>query len=89
MQDLKELFGLWPSIRSMADAIGEKPNTVSRWHQRMRIPESAWQKVIAGAAFSGHLISANDLMRLNRPTKKRGAGSPKHKYSPNYEGSAV
>lgn len=72
--DISDIFGLWPSIREMASELAEKPDTVGRWRKRRRIPESAWPAVIAKgqARTSTHKISADVLLRLNAPAKRRG-----------------
>lgn len=72
MQALQDIFALWPSIREMADALNEKSDTVLRWRIRGRIPEDAWPRLIEQAAFRDITVTANDLMTLNAPMKKRG-----------------
>lgn len=72
MQALQDIFALWPSIREMADALNEKSDTVLRWRIRGRIPEDAWPKLIEEATSRHIQITANDLLTLNRPMKRRG-----------------
>jgi hypothetical protein len=56
----------------MAIDIGEPYDTVRRWRSRGRIPERAWSKIIEKAARREHLITASNLLALNREPKRRG-----------------
>jgi hypothetical protein len=72
MQDIQDIFAIWPSINDMAAALDEKPDTVLRWKYRGRIPESAWSNLIAKAAQRERLITAGELLALNAPMQRRG-----------------
>jgi hypothetical protein len=77
MQQLQDIFAIWPSISAMADDLDEKPDTVFRWKKRGRIPETAWAKVIEKAAKREQLVTASQLLRFNAPMGQRG--QPAHK----------
>ncbi len=77
MQATRDIFGIWPDINSMADEIGEKPDTVYRWDRKRRIPEPSWQAVIEGAKKRSVDLTASDILAFNAPMKQRGR--PAHK----------
>jgi len=62
----------------MAFEVGEKRNTLVRWRTRGRIPEHAWDAIIAAAKERGQKLSAAQILALNAPMKPRGAASPLH-----------
>ncbi len=72
--DLFQKFDPTPSkaVTEMAAAVGEKRDTVYRWLKAGRIPETSWEPVIDAAARRGVEIDAATLIRLNRPSKRRG-----------------
>lgn len=72
MQAIEDIFGIWPSIKAMADDLGQLEDTVYRWKQRGRIPEDVWPMVIEKAAARETLVTASQIMRLNAPILKRG-----------------
>lgn len=73
MQALRDIFTkVWPNARVMATEIGEEYDTVRRWRSRARIPERAWSKIIEKAARREHLITAANLLDINREPKRRG-----------------
>jgi hypothetical protein len=72
MQELDDIFRIWPSIKDMADDINQLPDTVSRWKLRRRIPEDAWPKIIERAAAREQLVTASQIMKLNAPILRRG-----------------
>ncbi len=74
-----DIFGIWPTVRDMADATGDKANTVSKWKAKGRIPEDAWERVIAAAARAGRCITAQNIFDFNGPLKTRGAGAPNYR----------
>lgn len=82
MRRLNDVFAIWHSKVEMADDLGEKPSTVSKWLRRRRIPDSAWPILIKKAAERGAAVTADDLMRLNAKSKPRGGGSPLHPNHP-------
>lgn len=55
----------------MAQDIGEDYGTVRKWFQRRRIPERAWPAIIRKSAETDHPVTAEDLLALNQPRKKR------------------
>lgn len=65
MQELRDIFTIWPSLKAMADDLDEKYDTVKRWRNRARIPDRAWPKIIEKAARREHLITAAELLELN------------------------
>lgn len=72
MQVIQDIFGIWPSLRQMAGDIGEIEDTVYRWKRSGRIPERVWPLVIEKAAKRETLVTAAQLMSLNRQPKRRG-----------------
>lgn len=76
MQDLQDIFAVFgaprDAVRVLATAIGEKVDTVYRWHRHGRIPERSWAAVIAAVESKGKALSATDLLAANRTPKKRG-----------------
>jgi hypothetical protein len=72
MQSIQDIFGIWPSVEAMANAINEKPDTVLRWTYRGRIPEDAWSAVIEAASLKRRKVTAQQLLELNAPIKRRG-----------------
>lgn len=78
MHSLDDVFEIWGSKVEMAEDLGEKPSTVSKWLRRRRIPDTAWPVLIQQAGKRGADITADDLMRLNAKSKPRGGGSPLH-----------
>lgn len=71
MQELLDIFNIWPSLKDMADDLDEKYDTVKRWRNRKRIPSKAWPRIIEKAARREHLVTAAKLLELN--TDRRGA----------------
>lgn len=72
MQAIEDIFGIWDSIEAMAIDINQLPDTVYRWKVRGRIPEDMWPGIIEKAALRERLVTAQQLMVLNAPIKKRG-----------------
>lgn len=72
MQGIQDIFQIWPSVRDMATEIEQEYDTVLRWRLRGRIPEDSWDIVIQRAARHGKLVTAAQLLALNRPIKQRG-----------------
>lgn len=74
MQALCDIFTqVWPSARVMAEEINEPYDTVRRWRSRGRIPERVWAIIIEKAARREKFITANQLLNLNTPNRKRSA----------------
>jgi hypothetical protein len=72
MQELRDIFTkVWPNARVMADELGLPADTVRRWQNRKRIPVSAWPVIIEKAARRDVLITAAQLLTLNRKRKIR------------------
>lgn len=80
LRDITDVFKLWTTRTEMAAAVREKYDTVRKWEKAGRIPETAWNAVISAAALRGQLVTAADLLRLNRTPKQRGM--PAHKGQP-------
>jgi len=57
------MMSCWPSLRVLADEMGEKPNTVSKWKNRGRIPPEKMLKFLAVAKRRGVNVTADDLLR--------------------------
>lgn len=70
MQALQDIFAIWPSIQAMANDLDEKYDTVKRWRIRERIPATVWPKLIEKAARREHLVTATQLLELNKPTPR-------------------
>jgi hypothetical protein len=64
MQELRDIFGIWKSLQAMADELNE-------WRTRGRIPSHAWPKIIEKAARHEKLVTAQQLLDLNMPRRKR------------------
>lgn len=72
MQELCDIFAIWPSIKQMAEDLGQLEDTVYRWKKRGRIPEDMWPALIEKAAGHEQLVTAQQLMKFNTAPKKRG-----------------
>lgn len=72
MQAIADIFAIWPSLREMAEDLGQLEDTVYRWKQRGRIPEDMWPAVIEKAAGREQLVTASQIMKLNAPIARRG-----------------
>jgi hypothetical protein len=72
MQVIGDIFAIWPSLREMAEDLGQLEDTVYRWKQRGRIPEDIWPAVIEKAASRERLVTASQIMKLNAPIGRRG-----------------
>ncbi len=70
MRTLQDIFEIWPSTSAMAKDLNEKYDTVKRWGLRGRIPVTVWPKLIEKAARKEHLVTAAELLRLNKPTPR-------------------
>lgn len=72
MQAIRDITSaVWPSVRAMAADIGEDYETARKWLQRGRIPERVWPALIRRSAHTDRPITADQLLKLNRPRKKR------------------
>lgn len=67
MEDLKAVFAIWGTQTKLAEELGLPFQTVAKWHQRGRIPQEAWGRLIECAARREVLITAADLLRVNNP----------------------
>ncbi len=73
MQAIQDIFRIWgDSVSPMAADLGRPYDTVLAWKIRKRIPEDAWQDVIAAAAKRGRSITLDDILAVNKPLGKRG-----------------
>jgi hypothetical protein len=66
-ESIEGVFQIWKSLADMARDLDVAYYTVTKWWQRRRIPNEAWNAVIAAAAKKGRSISAIDLNQLNTP----------------------
>lgn len=64
MDEIQDIFNIWPSIEEMASDLGELPDTVYRWRKKGRIPAHVWPELIEKAATREHLVTAAQLMKL-------------------------
>lgn len=72
MQQIRDIpQKVWPSMKAMAADIGEDYGTVRKWFLRQRIPERVWPSIIKKSASSDRPVTADMLLRINRPRKKR------------------
>lgn len=60
-------------MQAMASDLGEDYNTVRKWFQRGRVPERVWPSIIGKSARSERPVSAETLLKLNGPRKKRAS----------------
>jgi hypothetical protein len=66
MQNVAEIFALWPSDAEFGRDIGVAYPTVSAWKQRGSIPAAYWWHIVRAAAQRGHPeITADLLARLH------------------------
>lgn len=72
MQALRDIFGIWSSIRNMADDLNRPYDTVLAWRIRKRIPEDAWQDVIDAAKRRGKNLTVAQILTWNAPLGRRG-----------------
>ena len=85
MQAIGDIFQIWPSTKALAQAIEAKEDTVRRWRNHGRIPQTEWLKFIAAAALRGRRVTAEDFLRLNTPMKQRGR--PAHRPRSEHNGA--
>ncbi len=83
MQVIGDLFRIFGpprhAVTELAQAVGEKRDTVYRWLRSGRIPETSWPAVITATGRQGVQISADTLLAINKPAGKRGRPSKKKK----------
>jgi hypothetical protein len=77
MQGLRDIFALWPTTKSMAEAVGVEYDRVRKWKKFRRIPSDSWEAVSAAASSVGCSVSLEQLLAFNAPMKRRGR--PKRK----------
>ncbi len=66
MQNVADIFAVWPSDAEFGRDIGVPYPTVSAWKQRGSIPAAYWWHIIRAAAQRGHPeITADLLARLH------------------------
>lgn len=61
-KDFAEIVSLWGSLGEMADDIGAKQSTVSKWKQRNAIPPEWWASVIEAAERRKYVGVTADVM---------------------------
>lgn len=72
MQAIRDITKeIWPNARALSKDIGEDYETVRKWFQRKRIPQDAWPAIIRKSADLGKPLTAEQLLTLNKPRKKR------------------
>jgi hypothetical protein len=70
MQELRDIFEIWPSIKDMAADLNEKYDTVKRWRNRSRIPSDVWPRIIEKAARKERLVTAAQLLKFNNVPRR-------------------
>lgn len=74
MQELRDITTkVWPSVRAMAADIEEDYETVRKWLLRKRIPDRVWPTIIRKSARCVQPVTAEMLLRLNQPKRKRAS----------------
>ena len=68
MMTVHQIIGLWPSIASFAEDIGERPGNVRAWKRRNSIPAERWLDVVAASKKRGIDLS---LQRLAEAAAQR------------------
>lgn len=63
-QDFRQVIGLWPSIQTMADDLGEKQFTVEKWRTRNSVPPRAWKRLLSKAQKRRLPVTADLLVDL-------------------------
>jgi transposase-like protein len=71
MQTVPDIIDRWPSVAELADDLGEKPNTVSKWRQRKRIPPDQWLPLVTCARKRRIPL---DLTTLAKLAQQSGSG---------------
>jgi hypothetical protein len=68
MQNVTDLFALWPSDADLGRDIGVPYPTVSAWKQRGSIPTSHWPAIIRAASKRGYReVTADLLLSVHTP----------------------
>jgi hypothetical protein len=66
MQNVEDIFGLWPSDAEFGRDVGVAYPTAASWKQRGSIPAAYWQTVTEAARRRGHPeVTAELLSRLH------------------------
>jgi hypothetical protein len=66
MQNVVDVFGLWPSDAEFGRDVGVAYTTAASWKQRGSIPAAYWQQVTQAAKRRGHPeVTAELLSRLH------------------------
>lgn len=73
METAREIIGLWPSPRALAEDIGQGVDGVYKWHQRGRIPAVHDAAIVEAARRRGIAL---DFERLARARAANLAGAP-------------
>lgn len=73
MNELSDVFGIWPSLAQMARDIGKDYQTVAKWAQRNRIPPESWDLVIVAASRKEISLTPGLLNALNTPRGQAGS----------------
>lgn len=59
-----QVIDKWPSQADLANDLGEKPNTVSKWRQRGRIPPEQWLPMVESARRRRIKLDVTTLAKL-------------------------
>ena len=69
---MEQIISLWPSMRDLAEDLGQPYSTVTSWKQRGSIPAKFDLDLIAAASGRGKSLTLEQLA-LARRTSERGA----------------
>jgi len=73
MQNVADIFAVWPSDAEFGRDIGVPYPTVSAWKQRASIPAAYWWHIVRAASQRGHPeITADLLARLHARRASNG-----------------
>lgn len=65
-KSVAEVIDKWPTQTELADDLGEKPNTVSKWRQRGRIPPEQWLPMVSAARKRRISLDVTTLAKIAR-----------------------
>jgi hypothetical protein len=63
-KSVADIIDKWPSQTELASDLGKKPNTVSKWRQRGRIPSEEWLPMCVAARKRQINLDVNTLARI-------------------------
>jgi hypothetical protein len=75
MQNVADIFAIWPADAELGRDIGVPYPTVSAWKQRGSIPAAYWRDIVQAALRRGHPEVTADLL-VDLHARKVGNGTP-------------